>query len=441
MTGVSSRLIVGIALRERPASQGRINRFEGSIAVSSLQPIPRVQMPIRPLLIMDRRKAAAAMLVIGALSTSAGCERDQGVPSESLAPPSVTVADVVSRTVQRQAELIASTEAMRSVTLRARVTGFLQQRLFTEGAVVKKGDLLYRIDPSQYEADLRVAQGDLETKKAALAKADLDLVRYKKLRQKKDVSQETYDAALAVQKEAKAAVASGQAAVDQAQLSLGYTRITAPLTGRIGDTAVNVGNLVGPDHNAELATIVQLDPIYVIFRPGGAEMDAIVEQQRKSPVQVRATLSDGTPLPHTGEIDFIDNRVDPDTGTLRMRAVIANPDGALLPGRFARVRIDLGAQPDTLLVPQQALVENQGGFLVYVVGDDGKVQVRNVEAGETLGGLRAVASGVRAGEQVIVSGVQLVRSGMAVEAKPADPSATEPADQAAAAPAVKTGSQ
>lgn len=374
------------------------------------------------------------MLAAVALLASVACERSQDAPGTPGAPLSVTVAEVVSRTVPRQVELIASTEAIRSVTLRARITGFLQQRLFTEGAVVNEGDLLYRIDPSQYQADLRVAQGDLATKQAALAKANLDLVRYEKLRRKKDVAEETYDAALALREEAKAAVASSQAAVDQAQLNLDYAQISAPLTGRIGDTPVNVGNLVGPDQNAELATIVQLDPIYVIFRPGGVEMDAIVEQQRKAPVKVTVTLSDGAPVGRTGEIDFIDNQVDPSVGTLKMRAVIANPDGVLLPGRFARVRIDLGAQQDTLLVPQRALVENQGGFLLYVVGDDGKVQVRNVEVGETRGGLRMIASGIRAGEQVIVSGVQLVRSGMQVKIKPT----TEPAAQPSMFPAAKS---
>ena len=380
------------------------------------------------------------MLAAFALVAPTACERNQDASSARAAPPTVEVAKVVSRTVSRHAEFIASTESIRSVTLRARVTGFLQQRLFTEGSIVKEGDLLYLIDPSQYEADLRTAQGDLAIKQAALTQADLDLARYEALWRKKDVSEETYDSVVAKAKEAKAAVASSQAAVDQAQLNLGYTRVSAPLTGRIGDTLVNVGNLVGPSQNAELATIVQLDPIYVIFRPGGADLDAIVARQRKAPVKVAVTLSDGTRVPHTGEIDFIDNRIDPATGTLKMRAVIANPDGALLPGRFARIRVDLGSQPDALLVPQRALVEDQGGFLLYVVGSDGKVQVRKVEVGGTHGGSRVIKTGIGAGERVILSGVQLVHAGMKVQTKPAKASAAEAADQPARAPAGKTDS-
>lgn len=371
------------------------------------------------------RRLGAMTLVAGLMLALGGCDRGQEASPAPSAPPPVTVAEVLSRTVPRQAEFIATTEAIRSVTLRARVQGFLKQRLFTEGATVKEGDPLYLIDPPQYEADLRVAQGDLATKQAALAQVQADLARYEKLRRKKDIADDTYDAALAREKEAKAAAASSQAAVDQAQLNLDYTQISAPLAGRIGDTKVDVGNLVGTDEDTELATIVQLDPIYVIFRPGGADMDAILARQRATPVKVTVTLSDGETAPHVGEIDFIDNQVDPATGTLKMRAVIANPDAVLLPGRFARVRIDLGSQPDTLLVPQRALVENQGGFLLYVVDDDNKVQVRNVTAGAVQGSLRVVESGVRAGERVIVGGVQLAEAGMEVAPKPESPQSSD----------------
>ncbi|MGB5833399.1 MAG: efflux RND transporter periplasmic adaptor subunit [Thiohalocapsa sp.] len=384
--------------------------------------------------------AGAPMLGVGLILAVAGCERGQETPSGPSAPPTVKVAEVLSQTVSREAEFIGSTEAIRSVTLRARVQGFLKRRLFTEGATVKESDLLYVIDPSQYEADLRVAQGDLATKQAALVQVQADLARYEKLRLKKDVAEDTYDAAVAKEKETKAAAESGQAAVDQAQLNLDYTRITTPLTGRIGDTSVNVGNLVGPEQNSELATIVQLDPIYVVFRPGGADMDAIVAKQSKAPVPVTVKLSDGAAAPHTGEIDFIDNRVDPATGTLKMRAVIANPDAVLLPGRFARVQVDLGAQPDSLLVPQTALVENQGGFLLYVVGDNDKVQVRNVQVGPAQGSLRVVESGVRAGEQVIVGGLQLVKADMEVKPKPVSPAPSSgmPTSGAPAAAPVST---
>lgn len=202
-----------------------------------------------------------------------------------------------------------------------------------------------------------------------------------------------------------------------ATLNLGYASIAAPLGGRVGESRVDVGNLVGPAENAELATIVQLDPIHVDFRPGGDDIEAITIRQRQAPVPV--TLPDGGIPPHRGTIGFIDNRADPASGTLKMRAVIPNPDGMLLPGRHARVEVDLGEQPDAMLVPQRALVQNQGGFLVYVVDDAGKVQERRGEAGPAVGALRLVESGVRAGERVVVDGVQQVRTRSVVKTRPA----------------------
>ncbi len=366
-----------------------------------------------------RRGARLAGALAAALLAITGCEgRQQNAPL-SPATPRVSVTEVVSKSVARTAELTAAIEAVRRVTLRARVEGFLTKRHFTEGDLVAEGDLLYEIDPAQFEADLRQAEGELATNRAALVKAQADLKRYATLVAKGDVSQETYDAALATEREAKADVAASLAAVDQARLNLGYAKVAAPLAGRIGATQVNVGNLVGPNENAELATIVQQDPVYVVFQPGGAEADAIAIAQRKSAVTVSLTLPDSDIEPRQGKIDFIDNQIDQATGRLKMRAVIPNPDGLLLPGRFARVQVDLGSRPDTLLVPQRALVQNQGGFLVYVVGDDGKVQQRQVSVGEVVGHQRVLESGVAAGEQVIVDGVQHVKAGQTVKVEAA----------------------
>ncbi len=372
--------------------------------------------------------AAGLLSTVAALLMLTGCGRDAADAPSTPATPTVTVTEVVSRSVTDTAEFTAALEPVQSVTLRARVEGFLKARLFTEGDLVQAGDVLYRIDPAELQAALDAAEGQLADDKAALAKAQADLSRYENLLRRGDVSQETYDTALADAQEAKAQVAASQAAVEQAKLNLSYAEITAPLSGRIGATRVNVGNLVGPDENAELATIVQLDPIYVAFHPGGADMDVIAKRQHEAPVAVSVALPEGEVPPHAGKIDFIDNRVDPATGTLAMRAVIPNPDGLLRPGRFARVTVDLGERPDALLVPLRSLVENQGGFLVYVVGADDKVQERRVEVGEIVGQLRVMESGVEAGDRVVVDGVQQVQGGMAVKTKPARlPAATAPA--------------
>lgn len=374
------------------------------------------------------RRGWAWSTSVAAVALLAGCERDASPTAPSQpATPAVTVTEVVRRSVPHTAEYTASLEAVQQVTLRARVEGFLEERLFTEGDLVQQGDVLYRIDPSQLQADLNAAEGRLADDEAALTKAQTDLARYGNLADKGDVSKETYDKALAEEQEAKAQVAESQAAVEQAKLNLGYSEISAPLSGRIGATAVDVGNLVGPNENAELATIVQLDPIHVTFHPGGADMDAIAARQAQAPVAVTVNLPDGDLPPHQGKIDFIGNRVDAATGTLAMRAVIPNPDGLLLPGRFARVTLDLGEQPDALLVPQRSLVENQGGFLLYVVGADGKVQERSVDVGGIVGALRVVTSGVEAGERVVVDGVQQVQAGQAVTTRPAALPASAPA--------------
>lgn len=383
-----------------------------------------------------KRLLGSGTVAILALSSIAGCDR--GVQSSTPAdpPPTVTVTDVVSRRIPHTVELIATTEAVNSVTVRARVEGFLEDRLFTEGDLVAEGDLLYRIDPSQFEADLQAAKGDLATHQAALAKAQSELQRFEALLAKRDLSQETYDSAVAAEKEARAKVASSGAAVEQATLNLDYATITAPLDGHIGETRVDVGNLVGPDENSELATIVQLDPIHVSFRPGGEDIDAIAARHRQAPVRVTVTLADSGSPPRRGEIDFIDNQVDPTTGTLRMRALIPNPDNVLMPGRFSRVQVELG-EADALLVPQRALVQNQGGFLAYVLDGDDRVQERRLEVGAVHSDLRVVESGLQAGERVVVDGVQQVKAGMTVKTNPATVSkahATQPEPETSAAP-------
>jgi len=214
-----------------------------------------------------------------------------------------------------------------------------------------------------------------------------------------------------------ALVAADRAAVRQAELNLDYTVMRAPVAGRIGRRQVDVGNLVGSGKDTLLASIVQLDPIYVSFSPGERDLPTILAERGKGSLTVTVALTGQTPHPHPGRVDFINNTVDSTTGTFKLRAVIPNPQRVLLPGQFARVRLLMGQRPDTILVPEEAIVEQQGGQAVFVVGADKKVQLRAVSAGGSYNGLRAIERGVAAGEDVIVDGLQKVAAGTVVDPK------------------------
>jgi RND family efflux transporter MFP subunit len=210
-------------------------------------------------------------------------------------------------------------------------------------------------------------------------------------------------------------VEADRAAVEQAQINLGYTTMRAPTSGRIGRRQVDVGNLVGGGQDTLLASIVQLDPIYVYFSVPERDVPTLLAQRGKRALPVTLALGDRTGHPHQGRVDFVDTTVDASTGTFKVRAVVPNPSRVLLPGQFAQVRLSLGERPDTVLVPQAAVMEEQGGQAVLVVGPDRKVEARPVMIGASFEGLRIVDRGVRAGEEVIVEGLQKVRAGMTVD--------------------------
>jgi len=342
-----------------------------------------------------------------------GCGKDE----KKAAPPPmpVTVAPVESKTVPIYLDYVGTTDSIQTVDINARVEGFLIKRAFTDGADVKEGQLLFVIDPRPFEADLAQAQAQLAENKASLSYALEQVRRYKPLVGKQYITQDTYDGYITQAAESRAAVEAAEANVTQAKLNLSYCTMYAPFDGRIGRRYVDVGNLVGtPGQATKLATMVQLDPLYVYFNVAERDVPKVLSAQEEKPLTVSVLLPDESKTPESGNIDFVNNQVDVDTGTIQLRAVVSNTAKMILPGQYVKVRLLLGEQPDTPLVPQQAIGEQQGQKYVFVVDDKNQVEFRNVTVGPNYGTSTVITEGVKSGERVITEGIQKVRPGMAV---------------------------
>lgn len=353
----------------------------------------------------------------------------QGCRSEAdtQAPPpatQVTVAAALEREVQEWDEFTGRLEAVESVEVRPRVTGYIESVNFAEGGIVKKGDLLFVIDPRPYRADLAKAEAELAR---AVARAELsttDVERSEKLLGVKAVSREEYDQRLNAQREAQANVEAARAAVTAAKLNLEFTRITAPISGRVSRAVVTAGNLVTGGSNAAtlLTTVVSIDPIYVTFEGDEQVYLKYTELARRgdrpssrdaaNPVLMGLANEQGHP--HRGAMTFVDNQVDPRTGTIRARASFDNKDGFLTPGLFARVKLIGHNAHKTVLVDDRAIGTDQSQKFVYVVDSENKVSYRAVKIGRLTDGLRIVQEGLQPGENVIVNGLQRVHPGAIV---------------------------
>jgi membrane fusion protein (multidrug efflux system) len=324
--------------------------------------------------------------------------------------------------VSDEYERVGQVRAIEDVELRARITGFLEQRLFEEGSDVEKGKLLFVIEQAPYEARVARAKAELARAKAALGEAELELRRTRRLRQDKVSSEANLDAAVAAEAEASAEVLAAEAGLTEARLDLEYTTIHAPVAGRIGRAIYSVGDLVGPD-SGTLATLATLDPIHVYWQvPEGVILDfrrRNLERARNDqpPEQVKAQLrfGDGTLYEHEGVWDFLDNRIDPTTGTQTARAVFPNADGLLLPGQYAVVLVQVGEPRMTLAIPQSAVQEDQAGRFVLAVDDGNRARLRRVDMGSRRGIYWAVRSGLVAGDRVIYQGIQKVRPDAVVD--------------------------
>jgi RND family efflux transporter MFP subunit len=375
-------------------------------------------------------RLAGAAMVLGFCLGLAGCARH---PSEApaAAPPPVTVSYPVEREVTDYADFTARTAAVDSVELRARVSGYLDRVNFKEGALVKKGDLLFEIDPRTYQATLRNAEGNLAITEAHLRRLDADFARAQRMVSTQAIGREEYDRIAGDRGEAVASRAAAQAAVERAKLQLDFTKVTAPISGRVSRYDLTVGNLVSAGDlsgGTLLTTIVSVDPMYAYFdvdeRTVLRVKQLIHEGKARSaddgeiPVWLGLANEDG--FPHRGTVNFIDNQVNSKTGTLRARGVFPNNDEALSPGYFARVRVPIGAPHTALLISERALDTDQGQKIVYIVDKDNRVSSRPVRLGALHDGLREVTDSLEPGDRVIVNGLQQVRPGVTVEPNLAD---------------------
>jgi membrane fusion protein (multidrug efflux system) len=357
---------------------------------------------------------AAAALVLTACSGS-----PEAVPPPQAVP--VTVVSVAQRDVPVYGQYIGQTEAVRTVEVRARVEGFLERQAAADGADVKAGDLLFIIDPRPFRVALNNAKGQLERDKARLVNAQQVSARYLPLYQHQAVSRQELEQAQADERAAAATVETSRAAVDQAELNLGYTTVRSPVTGRMGRAEVRVGSLVGKGEATLLATVSTLDPMWVNFSVSEREALQVWRgrqtelRTRPSEGDITITLPDDSVYPHKGRLNFVDRAVDPRTGTLALRVAFPNPERLLQPGQYVRLRVLLEERAGALLVPQAAVQESQGSASVFVVGQDQTAQARPVQMGPRAGSLWVVENGLKPGEQVVVKGLQQLRSGMPVE--------------------------
>ncbi|PJG60174.1 efflux RND transporter periplasmic adaptor subunit [Aeromonas cavernicola] len=383
------------------------------------------------------RSVGLALLATGLL---AGCgDKGGAVANQGAMPPAaVDVVTLESRPLQLTTELTGRSAPLRVAEVRPQVSGIILKRLFAEGSDVKAGDLLYQIDPAVYQAAVASAKANVAKAEANEQSARLKAKRYQDLLQAKSISRQDYDDADASWKQAQAEIMASQAALRSAEINLGYTRITAPISGRIGKSAVTEGALVTAQQVESLTSIQQLDPMYVDVRQSTADLlrlkrlvaEGKLTQDEKKGAKVTFQLEDGSAYQDVGSLQFSDVTVDETTGMVTLRVIVPNAQQLLLPGMFMRATLQEGERAQGLLVPQTAVTRTpNGGATVLVVTADNKVTLRNVQLSRVVGSSWLVESGLTSGEKVIVAGLQKVKPGAQVN--PSEATAA-PAAQASA---------
>jgi membrane fusion protein (multidrug efflux system) len=399
-----------------------------------------------------------------------GCKNEQSAAPPG--PPIVEVVDVVQKDVPIYSEWVGTLDGLVNATIRAQVTGYLIKQDYKEGDFVKKGQVLFEIDPRTFEAALAQAKGVLDQAKGSLDQAiaevavqearwgtaKANLARVKPLAEQNAVSQKDLDDAVGTEQStrssvlaaqasvvaARASVVAAQAAVEKAQLDVGFTKIRSPIDGIAGIAKAQIGDLVGPGSKDELTTVSTVDPIKVYVSASEQEYMRASEKQsaQREKIPLQMILADGSVYAHKGEFAFADRQVDVNTGTIKVAALFPNPGNLLRPGQFARIRALLKIQKDALLIPQRAVTEIQGRYLVAVVGPDNKVAIKPVKVGVRFGQLWVIDQGLQAGERVVAEGTQKVREGMVVSPKPFGAEApAQAAPTAEAVPAQKPGAK
>lgn len=383
-----------------------------------------------------------SLILASAIALAACGKKEEAAAPPGPPPAAVTTAPATVRSVVESQEFPARLEAVEAVAVRSRITGYIQEVHFAQGAEVRKGDLLVTIDPRPIQARVAKAEADIAAIASRIDLARLELARTQKLMASQATSQRELDEKAAAVKDLEASMKAARAALDASRLDLSFTRITAPITGRVGKAEITAGNFVqteGPE-SPMLTTIVSSGPIYVTFETDertfvkyGLRGRGTVKGGR---LPVEVALSGETGFPHAATLVYVDNRVDPQTGNVRMRALLDNRDGTLVPGLYARVRLaDPAGAKDTVTVPDQAVGTDQDRKFVYVVGADKKATYRAVQTAQVADGQRIIVEGLKAGEQVIVNGLMRVRPGQPVAATPEGAKPAADAKQADAAPA------
>jgi len=360
---------------------------------------------------------ACALLLISGCGKSGG---GQSAPP----PPQVTVAQVLEKKVKEWDEFTGRLQAVETVEIRPRVSGYIDKVAFTEGSQVKQGDLLFVIDPRPYKAEYDRAAAEVKRSKTALDLGRIELVRVQRLKESGAVSEEELDQRKSAVAQSEANVAGAEAALETASLNLGFTRVTSPIDGRVSRAEVTRGNLVtgGINGGTLLSSVVSLDPIYIYF--DGDEQTYLKYTQmarsgerpssRNAPNPVQVGLANEVGFPHAGTMDFVDNQLNPQTGTIRARAVLPNKDGFFTPGLFARVQLLGSGEHPAILIEDRAVNTDQSQKYVLLLGANNQIEYRAVKLGRVIDGLRVVNQGLKPGDVVVVNGAQRVHPGVTV---------------------------
>jgi RND family efflux transporter MFP subunit len=362
--------------------------------------------------------AACALLLVG------GCGKSGGSAQSAPPPPQVSVAQVLEKRVKDWDEFTGRLQAVESVEIRPRVSGYIDKVAFTEGSQVKRGDLLFVIDPRPYQAEYDRAAADVKRYKTALELARIELARVQRLKDSGAVSEEELDERKSTLAQGEANVAGSEAALEAASLNLNFTRVASPIAGRVSRAEVTRGNLVtgGSNGGTLLTSVVSMDPIYLYF-DGDEQAYLRYAQMARSgerpssrdaqnPVQVGLANEEG--FPHAGTVDFVDNQLNPQTGTIRARAVLQNKDGQFTPGLFARVQLLGSGEYSAILIEDRAVNTDQSQKYVLLLGANNQIEYRKVKLGRVIDGLRIVREGLKAGDVIVVNGAQRVHPGVTV---------------------------
>ncbi|WP_174849255.1 efflux RND transporter adaptor subunit AcrA [Yersinia artesiana] len=365
----------------------------------------------------------AAILVLSGSLVLIGCNDKDAAQAHAQQAPEVGIVTLKAAPLNITTELPGRTSAFRVAEVRPQVSGIILKRNYVEGSDVTAGTSLYQIDPATYQAAYDSAKGDLAKAQAAAEIARLTVNRYKPLLGTNYISKQEYDQAVSDSMQANAAVVAAKAAVENARINLAYTQVTSPISGRTGKSSVTEGALVTSGQATALTTVQQLDPMYVDVTQSSDEFLRLKKEladgtlkQENGKAKVRLLLENGSEYAETGTLEFSGVTVDETTGSITIRAIFPNPNEALLPGMFVRARLDEGVRPDALLVPQQGVTRNpRGEATAMVVGADDKVELRTLVANQAIGNKWLVTEGLKAGDRLIVSGLQKIRPGVQVK--------------------------